>query len=109
MEANDRRELIDYDEARVLWDFEPPNPSLIVSGVLPYEMKVVLEPLREVVAEPDYWPLEVVGYRGEVGIPRETPYSKQESLSTLPQGSKGIEVIGKSQRMNVDTVPDRAR
>ena len=54
--------LLKWVRAELVMDFEPPNPSLIVSGELPYPMKVVLEPLPELLIEPEYWPTKVLGY-----------------------------------------------
>jgi len=96
------RELVDFDRVILLMDFEPPNPSLIVSGLLPYPMDVHLEPADVAGPKPEYWPTEVVGYRAEITTPQEQPFSVQISLSRLSRGSKGIEVIGKSKAETVD-------
>jgi hypothetical protein len=95
-------ELLNWTRSELVMDFEPPNPSLIVQGELPYPMKVALEPLPELVVEPEYWPTKVVGY-SEGNVPEVlTPYSVQVSLSELSAGLKGIELIGKDQSENID-------
>jgi hypothetical protein len=95
-------ELLNWTRLELLMDFEPPNPSLIVEGELPYPMKVVLEPMPELLIEPEYWPTKVIGYSEGNVTPVVTPYSAQVSLSELSKGTKGIELIGKDQRENID-------
>jgi hypothetical protein len=94
MEGGQIRALINWEEARVLLDFEPPNPSVIVKGQLRCPMDVRLEPRLEVAAEPEYWPIEVVGYHDEVVDELITRYEEQFSLADLQKGTKGIELIG---------------
>jgi hypothetical protein len=97
------RELIGWDDARLLMDFEPPNPSVIISGKTRYPMeKIALEPRPEVVAEPEYWPTEIVGYRKEFGPEVITPYSIQVPLSDLTRGTMGIELVGEDQAETID-------
>jgi hypothetical protein len=95
------RELVDFEDAYLLMDFEPPNPSLIVGGTLRYPMEVELEP-RATDGQPEYQPIEVVGYREEAVIEVETPFSVQRSLKDLPMGSKGLEVIGATRSEKLD-------
>jgi hypothetical protein len=96
------RELVNWTEARALMDFEPPNPSLIVHGDLPYPMDVTLEPRPEVVDEPEFWPVEVVGYH-DTGVEEViTTYEVQVSLAKLPKGTKGIELIGNEQTEDIE-------
>jgi len=96
------REAVDWESADVLMDFELPNPSLIVSGVLPYPMVVVVEPAPEIFAEPDYWPTFVVGYHGQIVLDIVKEYSVQVPLRELSIGKKGIELIGKTMTVNLD-------
>jgi hypothetical protein len=95
-------ELLNWTRYELVMDNEPPNPSLIVEGELPYPMKVVLEPFPELLIEPDYWPTKVVGY-SEGNVPEViTPYSVQVPLSELSKGTKGIALIGKDQNEDID-------
>jgi len=95
-------ELLNWTRLELIMDPEPPNPSLIVEGELPYPMKVALEPARERFVEPEYWPTKVVGY-SEGEVPEVvTPYSTQVPLAQLTRGSKGIELIGRGQSENID-------
>jgi len=97
------RQLVDFEKWELLEDFEPPNPSIIVSGVLPFPMLVSIESRDiEPIREPEYWPTDVAGsYEG--AVPEvETPYTKQASLSKLRKGSKGIVLIGATRSQNVD-------
>lgn len=95
-------ELLNWTRLELVMDFEPPNPSLIVEGELPHPMKVVLEPLPELVIEPEYWPTKVLGYSEGNATQVVTPYSVQVPLSELSTGTKGIELIGKDQSENID-------
>jgi len=97
------RQLVDFEEWELLEDFEPPNPSIIVSGVLPFPMQVTIESRNiEPIREPEYWPADVAGsYEG--AVPEvETPYTARASVSHLKRGSKGIVLIGATRSQNVD-------
>lgn len=96
------RELVNWEEAELVMDHEPPDPSLIVSGELPYAMEVKLEPRSEVLVAPEYWPIEVVGYRDEAAAEVVTPYSVQVSIGMLARGTKGIGLVGKDQSETVE-------
>jgi hypothetical protein len=95
-------ELVNWTSVEVVVDFEPPNPSIIVSGTLPFPMEVVLEPFPETLREPEYWPTKVIGCHGAGSPEVITDYSVQVSLSHLPTGTKGIELIGKDQTQEID-------
>ncbi len=96
-------ELLNWAKLELVMDPEPPNPSLIVEGDLPYPMrKVVLEPFPELVIEPEYWPTKVLGYSDGVVPEVITPYTVQVSLSELAIGTKGIELIGNGQSETID-------
>lgn len=100
------RELIGWDKAGLLVTGEPPSPSVLVSGETPHPTETIaLEPLQEVVAEPEYWPTEVVGYRKEVVPEVMTPYSKQVSLDDLSRGTKGIELMGADDQTEQIDIP----
>jgi hypothetical protein len=98
-------ELVNWERAEVLMDFEPPNPSLIVAGKTRVPMEVALEPFEEVVVEPEYWPTKVLGDPGELGTEIVTPYSIRVSSSKLTLGTKGIELIGKDDQTQQVDIP----
>jgi hypothetical protein len=101
-------ELLDFEEASVLIDFEPPNPSVLVRGTLPVKMRVELRSSTDGgIVEPDYWPAELLGFREEVEEQVEIPFEIQVPLRDLSLGKKGIAVIGKSRSKDLD-VPGRA-
>jgi hypothetical protein len=95
------RELVDFDSAQWLPDFEPPNPSLIVHGKTRVPMNVTIEQ-PDVTSNDEYWPTEVVGYHPETTIGVETPYQVQYPMRNVKFGSKEIEVIGASHSENLD-------
>jgi hypothetical protein len=95
--------LIDFEraEVRVL-----PNNRylLVVSGTKPcINMKVELVPLVYI-QQPEYWGIEVVGcLPGGICLPAIASYSVD--LLDPPLGSKGIEIIGASQRQVIEIPP----
>jgi hypothetical protein len=103
------RELVGWEEVVLLEDLEPPGPSLIVSGETRCRMEVKLELASKVLVAPEYWPVEVVGYRGEVVGGRgevvsgtAVPYTVQVRIHELRLGRKGIELVGKGRRTKID-------
>lgn len=104
-EADNSNELVSWERAEALMDPEPPNPSLIVVGTLPYPMEVTLEPFPELLVEPDYWPTKVIGHRNGVVPEVIIPYEIQVPLSELATGKKGIELIGKDHQSQEIDIP----
>jgi hypothetical protein len=97
------RELIRWNDAGLLITGEPGSPAVLVSGETPRPVdRVALEPRKEVVAEPEYWPTEVVAYSSEFGPEVMSPYSVQVLLTELSRGTKGIELIGEDQAEQID-------
>jgi hypothetical protein len=95
-----RGRLIEFERADVITPMiEPPQPNLLVSGVLPHpEMTVTLVPLAYV-SQPQYQGIQVVGTLNLGGGPHPTqpianvPYSVQLRLEGIT-GAEGVEVIG---------------
>jgi Subtilisin inhibitor-like len=90
--------LINFERAeiRVLESF-PPRYVLMVSGTKPcINMKVELIPLVYI-QQPEYWGIEVVGHvPGGICLPAVCSYGVD--LVDPPLETKGIEVIGASER-----------
>jgi hypothetical protein len=89
--------LIDFERADVITPMiYPPQPRLVVTGVLPYPMDVSLVPLMYV-SRPQWWGIQVVGSTGPgpTATPAITaiPYTVELDLQGI-SGTKGIEVIG---------------
>jgi hypothetical protein len=97
------RELVDFDKADLMPEFEPPGSLLVVSGDLPCPMHVRIEAEdREYIQEPDYWPNDLVGYHDKVVTPVVTPFEIAPPARDLHRGKKGIELIGKTRREQID-------
>ncbi|MFG1707501.1 hypothetical protein ACFLIM_30295 [Nonomuraea sp. M3C6] len=93
--------LIDFEEARVVPGIVPNSFILIVSGTKPYlNMKVSLSPLVYI-KQPEYWGIEVVGSLPGIGLPATAPYTVSIPLDGI-LGTKGIEVIGATNRKTFD-------
>jgi hypothetical protein len=100
--------LIDFERAEVITPMiYPPQPRLVVTGVLPYPMDVSLAPLMYV-SRPQWWGIQVVGSTGPgpSATPAITsiPYTVQLDLQGI-SGKEGIEVIGatKTERIPIPT------
>jgi hypothetical protein len=97
--------LIDFERAEVrVLESLPPRYVLVVSGTkLCLNMKVDLVPLVYI-QQPEYWGVEVVGsLPGGLCLPALASYSVD--LLDPPLGTKGIEVVGASQRERIDVPP----
>ncbi|MBF8189297.1 hypothetical protein ITP53_26900 [Nonomuraea sp. K274] len=93
--------LIDFEEARVVPGIVPGTFILIVSGTKPYlNMKVELSPLVYI-KRPEYWGIEVIGSMSGMGLPALAPYTESLPLDGI-LGTKGIEVIGATNRKTFD-------
>ena len=89
--------LIDFDRADVVPGFVPKTFFLIVAGTKPLlTMKVELHPLIHI-QRPDYWGIELVACQEGIGLPQAAPYHVALDITHL-LGTKGIEVIGASNR-----------
>jgi hypothetical protein len=89
--------LIDFDKADVVPGFVSQTFFLIVAGTKPWlTMRVELHPLIYI-ARPEYWGIEVVACQQGIGLPQTAPYHVALDITHL-LGSKGIEVIGASNR-----------
>lgn len=79
---------------------------LIVSGRKPGSgIEISLNPFDHE-QKPDYWEIEVVGCRKEIGIPVSVPYTAVFALQEPTMGKKGIKVIGannKTEKINIQT------
>jgi len=113
MTTDDGR-LINFDSAEVISPMiYPPQPRLVVSGVLPHpDVTATLVPLVYV-SRPGYWGIQVVGSLGEHGDGphvsqpiANVPYSVELDLAGVT-GSSGVEVIGASgtERIEVSGGP----
>jgi hypothetical protein len=103
--------LIDFDRADVVTPMiHPPRPSLVVSGVLPFQMDVSLVPLVYV-SRPQWWGIQVVGSTEAGPHPSQPissiPYSVDIELEGIT-GTEGVEVIGanRTERHPVSTGTD---
>jgi len=88
--------LINFDEARVFFGFNPNLPLLEVSGLAPCaNMTVRLQPLIYIRC-PEYWGIEVVGcLPGDFCLEAVEPYQELIDLKAAGAiGSKGIKLIG---------------
>jgi len=95
----DRGRLVDFERADVISPMiYPPQPRLVVQGVLPTPgTTVTLQPLMYV-SQPRYWGIQVVGTAGGVERPaapgtQPLPYSAELDLAGVT-GTEGVEVIG---------------
>ncbi|SHG09264.1 hypothetical protein [Bradyrhizobium erythrophlei] len=89
--------LIDFDKADVVPGFVSKTFFLIVAGTKPWlTMKVELHPLINI-ARPEYCGIEVVACQQGIGLPQTAPYHVALDITHL-LGTKGIEVIGASNR-----------
>jgi hypothetical protein len=100
-------QLIDFDTAEVISPMiYPPQPRLVVSGVLPNpDLEVTLVPL-EYVSQPPYHGIQVVAKstaRGpHVSQPiANVPFSVELDLEGYT-GSEGIDVIGETKTKQID-------
>ena len=83
---------------------QPPVPFLVVSGTKHcLNMRVDLIP-HHYVDVPEYWGIEVVGCLPTgVCLTAIGPYTA--TLTNMPVGTKGIEVIGAQRRQKIDIPP----
>jgi hypothetical protein len=104
--SSDSYQLLDFESAQVVSGFVNDTYILIVSGTKPYlNMVVELSP-RIYVRQPKYWGIEVVGsIPGGIGLPALGSYSVSKQLMGIT-GTKGIEVIGASNSLEIDVPPD---
>jgi hypothetical protein len=105
----DTERLIDFQQTNVVTPMIfPPQPRLVVSGVLAFQMDVTLVPLMYV-SQPTYWGIQVVGSTGDpephVSQPiTSIPYTVEIDLAGIT-GTEGVEVIGATmtERLAVPT------
>ncbi len=102
------QQLVDFERAEVITPMiYPPQPRLVVSGILPYPMEVSLKPLMYV-SRPQWWGIQVVGTvpPGPSVTPAITsiPYTVELDLQGI-SGTEGVEVIGatSTERIAVPT------
>jgi hypothetical protein len=101
----ERGRLIDFERVDVISPMiYPPQPRLVVSGLLPTPgTTVTLQPLTYV-SQPQYWGIQVVGTIEDVELAatgaERAPYSAELDLAGIT-GTEGVEVIGASQTERV--------
>ncbi len=101
----ERGRLIDFERVDVISPMiYPPQPRLVVSGLLPTPgTRVTLQPLTYV-SPPQYWGIQVVGTIENIERPAPdaapVPYSAELDLVGVT-GTEGVEVIGASQTERV--------
>lgn len=93
--------LIDFESVEVRPMFVNDTYLLIVSGTKPWiTMSVQLVPLIYI-DKPEYWAIEVVATQSGMGLPTTGPYIATLDISHI-RGTKGIEVVGATNRKKVD-------
>ena len=102
----ERGRLIDFERVDVISPMiYPPQPRLVVSGLLPTPgTGVTLQPLTYV-SQPQYWGIQVVGTIEGIERPvapdaAPVPYRAELDLAGVT-GTEGVEVIGASQTERV--------
>ncbi|MGW0806539.1 hypothetical protein [Nonomuraea sp. NPDC002799] len=93
--------LIDFEDVTIRPGIVPKTFILVVSGTKPYlNMSVSLSPLVYI-KQPEYWGIEVIGSLPGIGLPATAPYTVSIPLDGI-LGTKGIEVIGATNRKTFD-------
>src|SRR5688500_15563455 len=96
---------IDFDRARIITlDVSPPEFVLEVSGVTPHADGRVELRAGTYVRKPEYWAIEVIAHRPEIGLPVQAPYTASLSLTGIT-GSRGVEVTGATRTQRLDVPP----